>query len=305
MVASRIGTRLEPRSRWLEIDGPIHFMEWPGPSDRTFVLVHGLGGSHLNWMLVAPALAEHGRVVVVDLPGFGRSPLAGRRSAMLVGRRLLGGFVQRVSSGRSIVAGNSMGGGYAMLVAAFEPELVDGLILTGSVFPWVPGGWPSPLVIGGFSLYRTPIVGDLVARGRVRHADPEVVVRWGLRLTTADPSSIPPEVVRAHVALIRERQRDPDGAAAFIEAARSILWLGARPRLSSRVTDAISCPVLVVHGTRDRLVPLAFARSAVERHPRWRYRFLTNVGHVPQLEAPGRWITAVEGWLGALEARAR
>jgi pimeloyl-ACP methyl ester carboxylesterase len=303
MVASRVATTAEPRSRWLEIDGPIHFVEWPGPADRTFVLVHGLGGSHVNWMRVAPALAEHGRVVAVDLPGFGRSPLAGRRSAMHVGRRLLGGFVRRVVQGRAILAGNSMGGGYAMLLAAFEPDRVDGLILTGSVFPWAPGAWPSPLVVGGFIVYRTPIVGDLVVRERLRRIDPELVVRWGLRMTTADPSSIPQEVVEAHVAVVRERQRDPDGAAAFLEAARSILWLGARPSLSARVMDAISRPVLIVHGVSDRLVPLAFARSAVQRHPRWRYRFLPHVGHVPQLEAPGRWIDAVQGWLGGLDAR--
>jgi pimeloyl-ACP methyl ester carboxylesterase len=291
-----------PRSRWLDLDGPIHHVEWPGPPEQTFVLVHGLGGSFLNWIRVAPLLARHGRVVVVDLPGFGRSPLAGRASTMLVGRSLLGAFVRRVATGRTVLVGNSMGGGYAMLVAAFEPGLVDALVLTGSVFPWVPGGWPSPLVIGGFAVYRTPLLGDVVVRERFRRVAPELVVRWGFRLTTVDPSSIPPDVLRAHVALVRERQRDVDGAAAFVEAARSILWLGARPSLSTRVMDAISCPVLVVHGTKDRLVPIAFARSAVRRHPRWRYRFMANVGHVPQLEAPGRWMAAVEDWLTALSS---
>jgi hypothetical protein len=33
-------------------------------------LVHGLGGCHLNWMRVAPLLAESRRVIVPDLPGF-------------------------------------------------------------------------------------------------------------------------------------------------------------------------------------------------------------------------------------------
>jgi pimeloyl-ACP methyl ester carboxylesterase len=294
---------LVPASRWVELDGPIHYVEWPGPAERTFVLVHGLGGSHLNWMRVAPRLATHGRVVVVDLPGFGRSPLAGRRPAIYVGRRLLSEFVHGVADGPAIVGGNSMGGGYAMLVAAFEPDVVDGLVLTGSVFPWTRGGWPSPLVVGGFAVYRTPLLGEWVVRERFRRLDPELVVRWGFRMTTVDPSSIPADVVRAHAALVRERQLDADGAAAFVEAARSILALGRRPDLARRALDAISCPVLVIHGARDRLVPPAYARAALDRHPAWRYRFLPNVGHVPQLEAPDRWLAAVESWLADLPTR--
>jgi pimeloyl-ACP methyl ester carboxylesterase len=292
-----------PDGRWIDIEGPVHYVEWPGPQERTFVLVHGLAGSHLNWVRVAPRLARRGRVVVVDLPGFGRTPLAGRPSAMHIGRHLLGTFVRRVATGTTVVGGNSMGGGYAMLLAAFEPDLVDGLILTASVFPWARGGWPSPLVVGGFALYRTPLVGEMVVRERIRRLDPEAVVRWGLRLTTADPSSIPPEIVAAHVDLVRERQDDAEGAPAFVEAARSILWLGARPSLTQRVMDAIRCPVLVIHGTKDRLVPIAYARSAVARHPGWRYRVLRDVGHLPQLEVPQLWLRAVDGWLDAVERR--
>jgi pimeloyl-ACP methyl ester carboxylesterase len=292
-----------PEGRWADIDGPVHYVEWSGPAAHTFVLVHGLGGSHLNWIRVAPRLAERGRVIVVDLPGFGRSPLAGRRSAMATGRRLLARFIREVATGRAIVVGNSMGGGYAMLVAAFEPEIVSGLVLTSSVFPWAPGGWPSPIVVGGFALYRAPLVGELVVRERYRRVDPESVVRLAFRINAADPSRIPEDVVQAHVALERERRLDPDGATAFVEAARSILALGARPSLTARVLDAVRSPVLVIHGTEDRLVPLAFARAAVDRHPSWRFRFLPGAGHVPQLEAPERWLGAVEEFLPTVDAR--
>lgn len=290
-----------PDGRWVDIEGPLHYVEWPGPPERTFVLVHGLAGSHLNWIRVAPRLSRRTRVVVVDLPGFGRSPLAGRSSAMHIGRQLFGEFVRRVATGTTIVGGHSMGGGYAMLLAAFEPDLVDGLVLTGSVFPWARGGWPSPLVIGGFALYRTPLVGDVVVRERLRRLDPQAAVRWGFRLATADPSALPPDVIAAHIDLVRERQADAEAASAFIEAARSILWLGARPALSTRVMDAIRCPVLVIHGRKDRLVPIAYARTAVERHLEWRYRFLRGVGHIPQLEAPQQWLRAVEGWIDATQ----
>lgn len=286
-----------PESRYVDLDGPVHYVEWEGPFERTFVLVHGLGGSHLNWVRVAPALSRLGRVVVPDLPGFGLSPLGDRRSAMHVGRRLLGDFLRKVGTGEVILGGNSMGGGYAMLQAAFEPDSVAGLILTASVFPWAPAGMPSPLVVGGFAVYRTPWVGERVVAARFRHLDPEKVVRWGFRVTASDPSAIPPEVIRAHVDLVRERQHDATAAPAFLEAARSILWLGARPSLATRVIEAIEAPVLVIHGSRDRLVPLAYALSVLERRPTWDHAILPGLGHVPQLEAPDRWLNAVERWM--------
>ena len=53
------------------------------------LLVHGLGGAHLNWMAVAPGLADRHHVYALDLPGFGRSPLAGRRSSIAANVDLL------------------------------------------------------------------------------------------------------------------------------------------------------------------------------------------------------------------------
>ena len=60
----------------IDIDGPVHWVEYGDPQAGSLpvVMVHGLGGSHLNWVRVAPALAERTRVLTVDLPGFGLSP---------------------------------------------------------------------------------------------------------------------------------------------------------------------------------------------------------------------------------------
>ncbi len=288
-----------PRERHADIDGPTHFLEWEGPSDRTFVLVHGLGGMHANWLAVAPALARHGRVVVPDLPGFGLSPLAGRGATLPAMRQWLGEFLRSVAGGPAIVAGNSMGGGLAMLLAAYEPNLVEGLILTGSVFPFARGAFPSPVVVGGFSLYRVPGLGRWAVEQRIRRMNPETMVRMSLRFVAADPRRIPPEIVQEHVRIVRARRSDPDAAAAFLEATGSLLALGARPDVARRIMNAVAAPVLVVHGRRDRFVPAAFAEAALRRHPAWRYRFLPDVGHVPQLEAPARWLAAVGDWLGA------
>ena len=67
-----------PELRTADVDGPIAYREWDGPDETTFVLVHGLGGSHINWVQVAPGLAGLGRVIALDLPGFGSSPREAR-----------------------------------------------------------------------------------------------------------------------------------------------------------------------------------------------------------------------------------
>ena len=52
------------RSRTIDLDGPVHYADFGG-TGPTLVLVHGLGGSHVNWMAVGPALAhEIGRAHV-------------------------------------------------------------------------------------------------------------------------------------------------------------------------------------------------------------------------------------------------
>src|SRR5918996_3340750 len=45
-----------PELRTIDVDGPVAFRTWDGPSDTTFVCVHGLGASHLSWVQVAPEL---------------------------------------------------------------------------------------------------------------------------------------------------------------------------------------------------------------------------------------------------------
>ena len=67
-----------PPLRTADVDGPVAYREWDGPPGTTFVLLHGLGGSHLNWVEAAPGLAGLGRVLAPDLPGFGRSPRGAR-----------------------------------------------------------------------------------------------------------------------------------------------------------------------------------------------------------------------------------
>ena len=279
-----------------DLDGPVAFRTWDGPPGTTFVLVHGLGGSHVNWVRVTEGLAGLGRVVALDLPGFGWSPKTGRDSGVMGLRRTLHRFLDAHVEGPALLCGNSMGGGLALLEAAIEPHRVEGLVLTGSVFPWVRGARPHPAVIGAFAAYDVSPLGEAFVRTRMRRIPPERAVRIGFALTTADPRSIPEDTFELQVAAVHARLQDPEAPEAFVEAARSLLRLGRRPDVSARAVAGVRCPVLVVHGRRDRLVPARFAEATLADRPEWRGRILAGVGHLPMMEAPGRWLAEVADW---------
>jgi pimeloyl-ACP methyl ester carboxylesterase len=152
----------------------------------------------------------------------------------------------------------------------------------------------------GFALYGIPRIGEWASRQRLTRLEADRAVRLGLRIITADPASISEDLVRLHVEQLVGLQGEADAGPAFLEAARSLLALGRRREAVRWLVNAVSCPVLVIHGREDRLVPLGFAMGALEMRPEWEMRLIPKVGHVPQMEAPERWLAAVEDWLAGM-----
>src|SRR5256885_14817167 len=72
----------------VDLDGPVHYADFGG-SGRPIVLVHGLGGPHLNWLAVAPGLTPRARVLALDLARLRRTPTAGRTARVGANRKLL------------------------------------------------------------------------------------------------------------------------------------------------------------------------------------------------------------------------
>ena len=283
----------------VDVEGPIAYRSWDGPGETTFVLVHGLGGSHLSWVQVAPGLAGLGRVIALDLPGFGRSPRTDRGTTLMRERHWLSRFLDATTDGPIVLVGNSMGGVVSLLEAAVEPDRVAGVVLTASVFPLAHGGFPHPIVLGSFAAYDLPRVGEAVVRARRAAVDPDTFVRLGLRMLTVDPSSIPEDVIGLHAQLITDLRADPEAPVAFLEAARSINTYARNRELGVRAMSNVRGPVLVIHGRNDRFVPVGNAMVALRTYPTWRGRILARVGHVPQMEAPARWLTEVADWYAA------
>jgi pimeloyl-ACP methyl ester carboxylesterase len=291
-------TILDTRSRFADIGGRLHYLDFGGPAGGPVVVaVHGLGGSALNWSAIAPALTEHCRVLAPDLAGHGLTESLGRSTTVTANRELLHRFVETVAGGPVILLGNSMGGMVSLLEAAAAAESVAGLVLADAVLPLVPLR-QDPLVTAVFAMYATPGLGRFIV-GRRQAASATSQVALMLRLCCANPSRVPAAIVAEHVELVRRRATFRDRERDFLVAARSLLALigvtGARGY--RRTLGSIAAPVLLLHGDRDRLVPVAAARAIARRHPAWRLVVLPGTGHVPQLEAPAETAAEIVGWL--------
>ncbi len=98
---------------------------------KPLVLLHGHAASGAVWKHVQPFLAQHYQVIIVDLPGYGRSRFSGtwrlREVAPLLIRWLQQMELQPVG-----LVGHSMGGAIAIHLTASAPELVDRLILVNT-----------------------------------------------------------------------------------------------------------------------------------------------------------------------------
>ena len=77
----------------------------------------------------APMLANHARVLAVDLLGFGRTPGAGRGYVLCAQHDMLERFLAEIHGTPSVVVGYSMVGTVALQLAAKAPDLVAGSVL--------------------------------------------------------------------------------------------------------------------------------------------------------------------------------
>ena len=287
------------QSRFVDLNGPVHFLDYDGPpGGPIFVLVHGLGGSHTNWLSLAPGLALRGRVLVLDLAGFGRTPLDGRSATIESNQALLNRFIAEVVGEPVVLVGNSMGGAIAIIQAYEHADSVAGLVLIDPALPRAARQPMDPQVAMLFAAYMLPVVAESVVRARIRRLGPERLTMETIALCTVDASRVDPEVIEAQVALARERMESmPWATKALLQAARSLVRAGARKGEFFNKIRAISAPTLLIAGRRDRLVPIAAAEAVARMRPDWAFVVFDDVGHIPMLEDSASTLLAVESWL--------
>ena len=288
-------------TRTLDAGGPVFVADFGGPAHGgTTVLVHGLGGSHANWLSVGARLAKHRRVIAPDLPGFGRTPLEGRSPDVASNRAVLDRVVDAISPDAPVtLVGNSMGGLISMMAAAHRPARVDALVLVDSSLPAATTRVDREVVLN-FAAFSVPWIGRRLLDWRAARTTPEQSVAETMRLCCVDPSRIDRAVLEQHHVLARHRRTLAWSNDAFLVAARSIVKTVFRHAAFRDLLRAVRAPTLVVHGDHDRLVPVESARAACALRPEWSLAVLEGVGHVPQLEAPEAFVDVVDRWLGSV-----
>jgi pimeloyl-ACP methyl ester carboxylesterase len=287
-------------SQYVDVGGLLHVADYGGIG-APIVCVHGLGGSHVNWMTVAPGLARLGHVTVPDLPGFGLSPAAPGGVSFHHLRDGLDRYI-RTLDGPVTLIGNSMGGTLAMVQAALAPETVSRLVLVSPAAPFLPEEKPDPMVAAWFAAYLAPGLGRLLVSGRRTFVDPATVSRWVLELCAARPSRLTPDILTHHIEIAEQRQHLPGIDVAFLGAVRTLLAFVGRRRAFDRIVAAVASPTMVIHGDMDRLVPVAAAHRLGRLRPDWQVEILAEVGHIAMLEVPATFIELVEGWMRSARA---
>ena len=283
------------RHKTADLDGPVHYLDFGG-TGKPLLMVHGLGGSALNWMAVGPEIATSYHAFAIDLAGFGQTPLFRRSAAVGANAELVQSFIEKVIGEPVVIMGNSMGGHISILEAAQHPSWVDAMILVDPAIPGVHVRRPEPALLGTMAALSVPGLAEILLDRRARLLGPEGLVTQTLAIVCADPSRVAPEVVEAHNRLTRERDKlGRQNGRAFLQASRSIGLRMADPRFWSRVAK-VESPTLVIHGSLDRLIPVAAARDLARRRPDWTLEILQGVGHVPMMEAPDEFMSALNAW---------
>lgn len=286
-----------------DVDGPLHVLSESADGTRDdhapIMLIHGLDGSAANWVDVLGPLARHGPVTAPDLPGFGRSPLAGRDVSMAASADLVARMLTTRGQGPAIVMGNSMGGPVALLTAARHPELVHAVVL---VAPALPRAGSLPWA-GSFAPFLLPyaVPGLMRAEPRRRASQPPARrVRGLLELCYAPGRHESPEAFAEMVEVARQRDAG-DASTAWVGASRSLFGWLFRRRAFHRMADRVAAPVLIIDGAADPIIPTSSVTACLERHPAWQRSSLPDVGHVPQLEDPAGFVAAVASFVDGLD----
>jgi pimeloyl-ACP methyl ester carboxylesterase len=277
-------------SRFVDLPGGfhVHYQEEGDPSRPLVVLLHGFGDSFTAWEGWVRSLKIKFHVISLDFPGHGltRAP-AGYELTSEGLVDFVDAFAAKLALPKFAVAGNSMGGGVAWLLAVRHPERIDALILVDAA--GFPNENPPTEVPLAFKILRYPI-----GRAILRNIDNRPLIGEGLRTDVYDKALITPAVVDRWA----EFQRAPGHRAILLG-----INFAAQPQATADMLGTIKVPTLVLHGESDVLIEPASARKFAAAIPGAKLITYPQVGHLPQIEIPQRSAADVAAFLGAQPAR--
>lgn len=285
--------------------GNQRFWRWRGwqmrytyilPDDPTarqqtpMLLVHGFGASLEQWRSNLRTWGQRRPVYAVDLLGFGHS----QKAAVLLGADVwqmqVYEFWRLVIGQPVILLGHSLGALVALTAAAHHADMVQRLILLTLPLAReeLVAGWVDRLSRRVEGLFATP----LLLRPLFALVRRPSFIRGALTKIYQDPDRVNQELVELFTRPTLERG-----------AARTLCYLvksRTRSDFSEVTADLIgqvSVPVLLLWGSQDRILPLAWARQILAMNPKIDYREIDGAGHCLYDEVPTVLDNILQAWL--------
>jgi pimeloyl-ACP methyl ester carboxylesterase len=253
--------------------GTVTYVDTGGEGRPALVFIHGLGGRWQNWLLNMPPFMATHRVVALDLPGFGASPMPEEQITMRGYGQVVDDLCEVLGIDCPVVVGNSMGGLVGAELAVSFPTRVRRLVLVSAAGVSVEHRRREPLLTGArlLAAHSTRIASyreSVVRRPRLRRLGLQSVVRYPERLSA--------ELTWGLV--------QGTGRPGFVPALEALLGYSLRSRLG-----AIEVPTLIVWGRDDRVVPVSDAadyEAMIGENART--VIFEGTGHLPMVERPTR-----------------
>jgi pimeloyl-ACP methyl ester carboxylesterase len=283
----------DPDPEWLRINWREHLREaevvgakvnyveiGEGPS---VVLVHGLSGVWQNWLENIPHLAHSHRVIAIDLPGFGASPMPPWEISIPAYGRFVRDFCERLGIERCSLIGNSMGGFIATELAISEPDRVDDLVLVSAAgITWARSRREPATMLARVGRAAAPMALRFQMSGIRR----EKFRKRAFQGVFHDPNGLRREMLWENVVPALQ-------SPGYFDAIRNLVGYDVRHRL-----EEIGVPTLIIWGRNDRVVPVPAALSYKKRiGDNAELVILDRCGHVPQIERPVRFNRVLEKFL--------
>ena len=269
--------------------GPVKTSCWFGGQDShrpPLFLIHGLGGFIEVWKANIGALSLHRRLVIPDLVGFGQSDKPQAPYDFAYFTRFLKGLMDSLGIAKADFVSHSLGGG-ATLKLAFEfPKRVGRVVLVSSAGL----GRKVHLLL---RLCTLPMIGELLSRPS-RHNIARMLYESVYRPEVITDSMIETALRMAQL---------PQTQRAFLKTVRALGNIGGLRRetvknIVSRLGE-VRCPVLILWGRQDRILPVRHALIAHKHIPVTQIRIFDRCGHNPQLEHPDEFHRLVLEFLGS------
>lgn len=246
-----------------------------------WVLMHGVGMNRHLWDGVAPWLGRHGRVMALDLRGFGQSskpPKLGMVYTFEDHIADLLGLIQYLGFGRVRLMGLSVGGMIAQRFAHEYPTLVDALVLVDTTSDFTEEARQR-------RLQRAELIKCEGMYGEIERS----IQRWFT--ATAIERRLP--IINS----VRDWLRSCDVNGYIANVCMVATWR------FTEYLQGIKSSTLIIAGEQDPSMPPAQAQVMLERISGSELVVIPNASHIPPLEQPEDFRRAVEEFLRRLDSR--